>query len=201
MVKELNQGPYKGSEMILGNFLKKMPDGMSVHLNIIINEGIPLQNANNSMPANFRLVWCSSDGNTFYRSPLYENDSERVQTLRGLDRHNRDEFLHGEHFNKRLEEQDRRGNYPAPSLTPIIKATRVEVPVEIVNGIEVIPRPGVAVINLEFKSFPETQLDMGNFRGEVLPSRQAPFGETETRRVQPPLEDEDEDEERRAQQQ
>jgi hypothetical protein len=63
-------------------------------------------------------------------------------------------------------------------------------------SIEVIPRPGVAVINLEFKSFPETQLDMGNFRGEVLPSRQAPFGETEARRVQPPLEDE----ERRAQQ-
>ncbi|EFX63897.1 hypothetical protein DAPPUDRAFT_118738, partial [Daphnia pulex] len=184
MVKELNQGPYKGAEMTLLNFLKKMPDGMSVHLNIIINEDIPSESANNLMPANFRLQWCSSDRQTFYKSRLFENNRKSVQNLRETPREQSDEFLHGEYFNKRLQKQQQNENYPAPSSTPIIAAMRAEpAPVERVDGMEVIQRQNQSVINLEFINFPGTTSDPSSFQGYVLPSNEAPLGET--RRNQP----------------
>jgi DNA/RNA endonuclease G (NUC1) len=77
-VRQLNQGPYNRAEGILRNFVRQMPDGMEVHLNIIVNESIPADNTNSSIPANFRIVWCSSDKETFYRSPLLQNNSQHA---------------------------------------------------------------------------------------------------------------------------
>jgi hypothetical protein len=169
-VRQLNQGPYNRAGGILRNFVRQMPDGMEVHLNIIVNESIPADNANSSIPANFRIVWCSSDRTTFYRSPLFENNTEHTNQLREISSAQQDEFLHGEYFETRRNDQLQSRNHPEPYNNPIIVVTRQEQqPEEILveAGIEVIPRPPQPIYNIESINFPGIEGEPNEFRGRI----------------------------------